>query len=111
MEWQQALGEAAGFDAFAEDLTKSLYRVRKRLGGVRYKEISVLLEAALQAHRKGDPSQHRDLIRCLLVEYYDPMYDYQIGRRKELVVFRGNREAVQAFLAQPVDSLKLSKRV
>lgn len=110
-EWQQVLGEEAGFDAFAEDLTKSLYRVRKRLGGVRYKEISVLLEAALAAHRKGDPSQHRDLIRFLLVEYYDPMYDYQIGKRKELVVFRGNREAVQAFLKQPADSLNLSKRL
>lgn len=110
-EWQQVLGEEAGFDAFAEDLTKSLYRVRKRLGGVRYKEISVFLEAALAAHRKGDPSQHRDLIRFLLVEYYDPMYDYQIGKRKELVVFRGNREAVQAFLKQPADSLNLSKRL
>ena len=110
-EWQQVLGEEAGFDAFAEDLTKSLYRVRKRLGGVRYKEISVFLEAALAAHRKGDPSQHRDLIRFLLVEYYDPMYDYQIGKRKELVVFRGNREAVRAFLKQPADSLNLSKRL
>ena len=110
-EWQQVLGEEAGFDAFAEDLTKSLYRVRKRLGGVRYKEISVLLEAALAAHRKGEPSEHRDLIRFLLVEYYDPMYDYQIGKRKELVVFRGNREAVQAFLKQPADSLNLSKRL
>ena len=97
-EWQHHLGEAAGFDAFAEDLTKSLYRVRKRLGGVRYREISVLLEAALAAHRKGDPSQHRDLIRQLLVEYYDPMYDYQLSKRKELVIFKGDRQAVQAFL-------------
>lgn len=98
-EWQQYLGEEAGFEAFAEDLTKSLYRVRKRLGGVRYREISGLLEAALAAHRQGDPTRHRELIRLLLVEYYDPMYDYQLSKRRELVTFSGDRAAVQDYLA------------
>jgi len=97
-EWQQHLGEAAGFDAFADDLTQSLYRVRKRLGGVRYREISALLEQALLEHRQGNPQRHRDLIQQLLVDYYDPMYDYQLAKRKELIVFQGDRDAVQDYL-------------
>jgi len=98
-EWQQHLGPEAGFDAFADDLTHSLYRVRKRLGGVRYGEIRVLLEQALVEHRQGNPALHQDLIRLLLEEYYDPMYDYQLSRKLESVVFRGDRAAVRDFLA------------
>jgi tRNA 2-selenouridine synthase len=98
-EWQQALGEEAGFEAFADDLTQSLYRVRKRLGGVRYKEIAALLAAALQAHRAGNPDLHWDWIMSLLVDYYDPMYDYQLSKRAHQIVFRGDRQAVQDYLA------------
>jgi tRNA 2-selenouridine synthase len=93
-EWQQQLGEAYAFDTFAEDLTQALFRVRKRLGGVVYGEISNLLEQALNAHRKGDPEKHRGWIERLLVDYYDPMYDYQLRSRSDLIVFRGDRAAV-----------------
>ncbi|MEE2729403.1 MAG: tRNA 2-selenouridine(34) synthase MnmH [Pseudomonadota bacterium] len=99
-EWQHQLGEEAGFEAFAEDLTRSLYRVRKRLGGVRYKAISTQLQTALAAHRRGDPELHRELIRLLLVEYYDPMYDYQLSKRRELVVFQGDQQAVREYLSE-----------
>ena len=97
-EWQRQLGEAHAFDAFAEDLSQSLYRVRKRLGGVVYREISDLLEQALKAHREGDPEQHRGWIERLLVDYYDPMYDYQLSSRSDLIVFRGDRAAVRDWL-------------
>jgi tRNA 2-selenouridine synthase len=97
-EWQRQLGEAYAFDTFAEDLTQALFRVRKRLGGVAYGEISNLLEQALNAHRKGDPEQHRGWIERLLVDYYDPMYDYQLRSRSDLIVFRGDRAAVRDWL-------------
>ncbi|MFQ3202011.1 MAG: tRNA 2-selenouridine synthase, partial [Zhongshania sp.] len=70
----------------------------KRLGGVAYGEISNLLEQALNAHRKGDPEQHRGWIERLLVDYYDPMYDYQLRSRSDLIVFRGDRAAVRDWL-------------
>ena len=98
-EWRGLAGQQQGFDAFAEDLTQSLCRVRKRLGGVRYREIGALLERALAAHRDGKPESHRDWIERLLVDYYDPMYDYQLEKRRTLVVFRGDREAVRDYLA------------
>ena len=97
-EWQQQLGEAAGFEAFAGDLTQSLHRVRKRLGGVRHREIGGLLEQALACHRSGNPAPHRDWIRRLLVDYYDPMYDYQLARRAGRIVLRGDRAAVRDYL-------------
>lgn len=97
-EWQRQVGEVAGFQAFAEDLTQSLYRVRKRLGGVRYKEIERKLQEALAAHRDGDPDMHRGWIETMLLEYYDPMYDYQLERRAERIVFRGGREEVRQYL-------------
>ncbi|OZG70010.1 tRNA 2-selenouridine(34) synthase MnmH [Hahella sp. CCB-MM4] len=99
LEWQQRLGEEDGFDAFAEDLSQSLYRVRKRLGGVRYREINDQLENALVAHRTGKPDLHRDWITQLLVDYYDPMYDYQLSKKSELIVYRGDRAAVREYLS------------
>ncbi len=97
-EWQRQQDEAAGFEAFAEDLTQSLYRVRKRLGGVGYREIGAQLAQALDSHRNGNPEPHRDWIRRLLVDYYDPMYDYQLGKRAARVKFRGDRAAIRDYL-------------
>jgi len=97
-EWQQKLGEDDGFEVFAEDLTQSLLRVRKRLGGVRFREIGALMDEALAAHRRGDTGLHVEWIRRLLVDYYDPMYDYQLSKRSELIIFRGDRAAVTDFL-------------
>lgn len=105
-EWQQTLGEEAGFEAFAEDLIQSLHRVRKRLGGSRYQKTARLLHDALEAHRRGNPDLHWDWILGLLVDYYDPMYDYQLSKREHQVVFRGDRQAVRQYLqsttTQPV---------
>lgn len=98
-EWRGHLGEQAGFDAFSEDLTQSLQRLRKRLGGVRYSELGGLLERALAAHHRGEPEAHMLWIRRLLGDYYDPMYDYQLSKRQERVIFRGDRAAVRDYLA------------
>lgn len=98
-EWQQELGdEAAGFEAFVSDLRDSLKRVQKRLGGDRYVEVSEMMERAIHAHRAGDPSLHRDWIRKLLRDYYDPMYDWQWQRHEGRVVFQGNYDEVLAYL-------------
>lgn len=96
--WQALQGEEAGFNAFADDLTQSLYRVRKRLGGVRYQSLQAQLQSALTRHRQGDADGHRQWIAQLLTDYYDPMYEYQLSQRQPLVCFRGDRAAVLDFL-------------
>ncbi len=97
---QQALtdDQEQAFDAFAAGLLESLERIRKRLGGVRFGELLTIMNSALERHRAGDPSGHRDWIAPLLSDYYDPMYDYQLKNRLEKVVFRGRPDAVAEWL-------------
>lgn len=97
-EWQQAEGEEAGFAAFADDLTRSLQKIHKRLGGVRYQALSEQLQRALSEHQRGDNSLHREWIRTLLQDYYDPMYDYQLTQKKGPVEFRGTAADIQDYL-------------
>lgn len=94
-EAQQHFGEEAGFEQFAEGLRGSIYRIRRRLGGERYQALNNILENALKAHQdQGEVDGYRPLIEQLLVNYYDPMYEYQLGNKKGEVIFRGDQQAI-----------------
>lgn len=97
-DWQEGLGAEAGFQRFTAELRDSFQRLRRRLGGQRYRDLCEILESAISAHERGDSSIHRDWIRILLRDYYDPMYDYQLSRKSQRVVFRGSAEDVFVFL-------------
>lgn len=98
-EHQAVAGEEAGFEAFATQLREGLGRIRRRLGGARHDEITAQLEDALARHRDvGEVDAHRAWIERLLVEYYDPMYDYQLAGKLDRVVFRGAVAEVEAWL-------------
>lgn len=103
-EYAQWFGEHDALEKLGEELLAALTRIQKRLGGARYKELRVSLEAALRCQRdNGDVSQHERWIRPLLGDYYDPMYDYMMEKRIGNVLFRGSRDDVQAFLRQRTD--------
>lgn len=91
--------EKSAFELFSEELNKSMFNIRKRLGGVRHQQLTNMLNDALSAHEAGDNSFHREWIRVLLSEYYDPQYDYLLEKNSERIVFRGNAEDVEAYLA------------
>ena len=96
-----AYGVTDGFARFADQLRDSLTRIRKRLGGQRHDEVSKQLEVALAQHRRdGDTDAHRIWIERLLVEYYDPMYDYQLEKKLDRVAFRGTLEAVHDWVTE-----------
>ena len=80
-------------------LTAALSRIERRLGGVRYREIAALMDAAFRADAAGRDDAHRLWIRRLLEYYYDPMYDYQLAGKKDRVAMRGDRVEVAAYLA------------
>lgn len=68
-------------------------RIRRRLGGVRHAEVRRLIARAFAA--PGNAERHDDWIRALLRWYYDPMYDYQLSRKRDRVVFAGGRVEVR----------------
>jgi len=86
------------FARYSAHVHASLDRIQRRLGGQRYQEMKHLLEAGLHDLAAGDGALLHEFVRRLLLEYYDPMYDYQISLKQERIVFRGEREAVLDWL-------------
>jgi tRNA 2-selenouridine synthase len=84
-----------------EKLQRDLARIRKRLGGLRQREINEMMVAAFHCQwQDGDLSGHRAWIARLLEEYYDPMYEYQLAKRQGEQLYRGDRQAVVAWAQQ-----------
>ncbi|MFT7134008.1 MAG: tRNA 2-selenouridine synthase [Cyclobacteriaceae bacterium] len=96
---------AVGDHALAQQQHESsfllaLEAIKKRLGGVAHGQLHELMSRAFKAQQRGDFELHRDWIQTLLVDYYDPMYDYQIGQKAERIIFRGNADSVREYLTR-----------
>jgi len=95
-------GCAEPLDEWKQDIISAIERIRRRLGGLRYKTLSDIFGYAVDKQtRNGSLDAHKVWIEYLLREYYDPMYDYQIQKRSEQVVFRGNDKEVLNYLRNP----------
>ena len=93
--YMQLYGAEAGFEAFGEHHRSSLARIRRRFGGANYNKALELLEIALFQHQSNDDTSHYiEFIELLLRGYYDPMYDYQLGKKQERVVFKGDAHEI-----------------
>jgi len=100
-EHRNVHGEEIGNIAWAENLRASLRKIERRLGGKRFQDLNALLEEALLQHRESNETDYfRSLIRQLLVDYYDPMYDFQLAKKTERVIFKGDTAAVLSYLRE-----------
>ena len=98
-EHQRVLGETQGFVCWCAQLQSALQKIERRLGGQRYQALRAIMDEALHQQTTYDnPLLHKDWIRILLQEYYDPMYDYQLEKKRERIVFRGEPDAVREYL-------------
>jgi tRNA 2-selenouridine synthase len=98
-EYQTLLGDSQGFDAWANNLQNALNRIQRRLGGLRYNHLKSVMEDAILRHRTAyEPEHHKEWIRALLVEYYDPMYDYQLEKKSDRVVYRGESDELLEYV-------------
>ena len=79
------------FQLFSNYLLLGLEKIQKRLGPARYEVAHKAMRHALTQHgRKNDVSNHYDWLKIILENYYDPMYEDQLKKRKEFICFRGN---------------------
>ena len=100
-EYQTAYGRERGFDAWANNLLSSLERIQKRLGGVRYKKLQGIMQDAIKQQRVADNAdRHRDWIYDLLIDYYDPMYDYQLTKKQDRIIFQGTGQDVLHYISE-----------
>ena len=84
-----------GWDLFVDYLTQSLARAQKRLGSEKHTKIAALMYSALKTQRKtNDVCEHEGWIKTLLTDYYDPMYEYQLNKKSDKIVFRGSYNEV-----------------
>ncbi|MFA6138683.1 MAG: tRNA 2-selenouridine(34) synthase MnmH [Sulfurimonas sp.] len=83
------------------DILSAMDRIKRRLGSQRHQYVSDIFENAFSEQlRSGSLEGYKEWVEYLLIEYYDPMYDYQIQKRSEQIQFRGSSEDVLKHLAQ-----------
>jgi tRNA 2-selenouridine synthase len=76
-------------------LQGNLAKIKSKLGGLRYVEISADLKKAEEIYK-----EHRDLenskvwIEKLITWYYDPMYESSFQKRNPRILSKGNREYI-----------------
>jgi tRNA 2-selenouridine synthase len=88
-----------GFDSFANYWLRSLEKIQRRLGLERYQAIIKLVNSALERYKNQDKAdEFYPVVEELLVGYYDPMYDYQIQKKMDRVVFKGDANEVLDYL-------------
>ncbi|MFT5504943.1 MAG: tRNA 2-selenouridine synthase [Gammaproteobacteria bacterium] len=76
---------------FSEFVLNNLSKIRKRLGDDRYKRVASIFGYALkQLFIEGKADAFDEGIAILLVDYYDPMYQFQLKQKDSNILFRGN---------------------
>ena len=94
-------GAEEGFVAFSNRLLESLQSLQKKIGGERHARLHGLMNEALQIQlQTGSVDAHREWIRPLLVQYYDPMYEQNRAGKASRIIFSGSRLAVTQYLIQ-----------
>lgn len=90
---------------FSDFVLESLIRIKKRLGAERLKKIHAIFSSALhQLFDHGEATGFDEGIRLLLVEYYDPMYQYQLEKKPVEVVFRGSEVEILQWAEQQLNN-------
>ncbi len=99
----QQMYQSAGYEdplgTWQGDIQKAMDRILKRIGSERHKEVcAIFVNAVDEQKRSGSLDAYKAWAEYLLREYYDPMYDYQIQKRSQQIIFRGSNQEVLEYL-------------
>lgn len=95
IDYVAQFGESVGLEKLETHLLDSLSKLRKRLGGERYQIMQQTMhDATKQLANSSDYNGFASVFGELLLDYYDPMYDYQMSAKLERIVYNGSREEV-----------------
>lgn len=87
------------FVPYAEYLLGSLAKIHKRLGGERHAILNKKLKKAIHHQQQtGETHLYSDVFLSLLVDYYDPMYDYQISKKQQRIIHKGDHLNILQYL-------------
>ena len=99
LDYCEQFGAEQGLEKLSEHLISSLEKLKKRLGGERYARMQQTMNNAIALlATSADYSGFAGIFGELLIDYYDPMYAYQLSQKTERITFKGSREAVLSHL-------------
>lgn len=83
------MNEPNKLELLQDQFLSSLSAIKKRLGGVRYEALHLIMKNAFNHQQKtDDATRHCEWIEHLLTEYYDPMYEYQLEKKLDRITQR-----------------------
>jgi len=97
--YEAAHGTEQGLVLFSDYLLQSLTRISKRLGNEKFQVLESMMRAGIKQQIgvelvASQLERHREWIRVLLDDYYDPMYDYQLDKKSDRIIFKGDKHAI-----------------
>ncbi len=94
-ENQEVFGYEEGLVQRKNHMENSFFHIKKKLGGELYQRIIDSFNYAFEYQiTNKDFDYHKNWIEYLLKEYYDPMYEYQLGRIEDKIIFRGTEKEI-----------------
>lgn len=97
----EAQEEYSTLEDWVEFMKAALQRISKRLGGERYQRVLKQFDDALQYQIQNSSTEyHQAWIETLLVEYYDPMYNYQMQKSQQKEGFKGSIKDVVEYIKE-----------
>lgn len=108
---EEPLSKGVTIEAIQNSFAAALLRIRPRLGGMVYDEISKsLTDAFLALPERPSETRHADWIGALLTQYYDRLYRYSLERKPRSFVFKGNFQECLAWINQNLPQASASPK-
>ncbi|MPW25721.1 tRNA 2-selenouridine(34) synthase MnmH [Alkalibaculum sp. M08DMB] len=98
-QFLEIFGHDTGLEKWHLSISKSINKIKKRLGLERYSAVVTALNSAYADQlNTGKHDKHNAWIKILLQGYYDPMYLHQLEKKSNKIAFKGNALEVLQYL-------------